>query len=129
MRTAAIAGALLLAAGCAAQPVAQPSAGPAPSPAAVDEALHAYLAQALKDPASLTQFRIVTPPRAVSWYRGLLAGNDYDAAWLVCFEFNAKNSFGGYAGAKTERAMLRAMPDGTTRIVPNVNWAMVHEGC
>lgn len=70
----------------------------------------------LKDPGS-AQVRNVQILGKRGMYNGLVNGGGYSYGWMVQFEVNAKNSFGGYVGFKT-RQVLR-MPDGMVR------WQMV----
>jgi hypothetical protein len=123
--------ATLLAAGCAStqQRVELASAlGQPPSEAAANQVILDVLARALKDPGSLQQYRIVSGPTPVNWYRGLLNGGGFDSAWMFCFEYNAKNSFGGYTGVKLDRVALRAGPNGEAYAVP-VNWQIADAHC
>jgi hypothetical protein len=92
--------AALLAAGCASTSVQRPSdlsPGPEPTPAQVDATTRKYLATVLKDPESLRQFQI-TRVSPKEWQDNRWA--PWNAGWLVCFEYNAKNSYGGYVGLK-----------------------------
>ncbi|WP_408098003.1 hypothetical protein ACJVC5_03510 [Peredibacter sp. HCB2-198] len=52
------------------------------------------LKNALKDPESL-QIRNVKEPKKM-WSKDLYRG--LSAYWIICGEYNAKNSFGGYVG-------------------------------
>lgn len=118
--------------GCAAQPVQSDSvlsqAGPPPSIEAADAAIRGYLLATLKDPDSLKQYRMTTIPTAFSWYRGLLHGGGDDAAWLVCFEYNAKNSYGGYTGVKSEGYAMK-VTNNVARVINYVNWPTATRRC
>lgn len=104
------------------------NAGDAPTLAASEAAIKGYLSDTLKDPDSLKQFSIVSGPTYMTWYRGLLFGGGHDAAWLVCYEYNAKNSYGGYVGVKRDGNALRRTNDGA-QVVPLVNWGMASRRC
>lgn len=82
------------------------------------------LAVELKDPDSIKQFSIASGPFPISW-RGTV-DND---GWLYCFEYNAKNSFGGYVGVKRGGYVLRVYASGDTDVVRNVNWLTASAGC
>lgn len=103
-------------------------AGPRPSEAQATAAVMAYLRGTLKDPDSLKQFRIRSGPDLISWYRGLLYGGGHEQAWLVCFEYNAKNSYGGYVGIKVDGYALRLYGN-TASVVPVVNWPLASRNC
>lgn len=102
--------------------------GPMPSAEQAERAVRAYLARALKDPDSLKQFAITFGPSPVQWYRGLINGGGNEQAWLVCFEYNAKNSYGAYTGLKTDGVALR-MAGSDTVVVPSVNWLIADTRC
>lgn len=97
--------------------------GPEPTTEEAERAIRYALSRMLKDPGSVTQFAILGTPRPITWYQGLLAGNHYEEGWMVCFEYNAKNSYGGYVGVKTERMAIRG------GVVVNANWALINAGC
>ena len=134
MRFCAAAVAALALTGCAAtyrldsRPI-EIGPGAKPSPAATESAVRGYLSRALKDPDSLKQFQILGDPTIARWHQGLLNGDRWEAAWMVCFEYNAKNSFGGYVGLKRDRVMLRGDSPDHVLAVPAVNWAAVTTPC
>jgi len=64
--------------------------------------VRAHIGAALKDPYSAV-FEFRQP--VASWAR--LIGGDTEYAWVVCGTLNAKNSFGGYAGAQPFYAAIR----------------------
>jgi len=103
-------------------------AGPRPNEAQATAAIMDYLQRTLKDPDSLKQFRIRSGPDTINWYRGLINGGGNEQAWLYCFEYNAKNSYGGYVGLKTDGFALRLYGD-TASVVPVVNWALADRNC
>jgi len=59
-----------------------------------------YVAKRLKDPDSLRLTNVVAPVKA--WARGSNVKEDgeYLFGWIMFAHVNAKNSFGGYTGAK-----------------------------
>jgi hypothetical protein len=81
-------------------------AGPEPTIEQADQVVHDYLARALKDPDSLKQYRFISLQKT-RWMRGALAGGGSEEGWLACFEYNAKNSYGGYIGVKVEGLIIR----------------------
>jgi hypothetical protein len=97
----------LLLAGCASTPTAPPlDPGPMPSRAQAERAVKALLLPRLKDPDSLKQFGMAEPIRT-EWRTGLLVGNEAMAGWLLCFEYNAKNSYGAYTGLQRDGYVFR----------------------
>ena len=54
----------------------------------------------------MKQFQIVSGPNRVSWYTGLLNGNRVMDGWAVCFQYNAKSSYGAYAGLTTAQIVI-----------------------
>lgn len=119
-------------AGCAAPQAGEGEtyvkAGPAPTKDQAAAAIRSYLNHYLKDPDSVKQFAIRSGPDHATWYRGLLNGGGHEAAWLTCFEYNAKNSYGAYVGLKTDGFMMRMSGD-VAEIVTWVNWAAASRRC
>lgn len=91
-------------------------AGPEPNRAQVDATVRAHLAASLKDPDSLKQYELLSV-RKTRWMRGALNGGGSEEGWLACFSYNAKNSYGGYVGAKTDGLIFRS-EYGEARVVP-----------
>ena len=57
-----------------------------------------YLHSVLRDPDSLKDFSS-TEPRIGTYFVPVLQGGPKNVpAWYSCFNYNAKNGFGGYAG-------------------------------
>lgn len=120
--------------------VQPPSAVPldqlnSPQPAGIaptdEEALHAlkfHLERSLKDPGSVKQFRVLTQPTWAIWRGTGTWINAMDGGWLVCYELNAKNSYGGYTGLKTQGVVFHRNGD---RLVPiqEVNWSSIDPTC
>lgn len=106
---AILAGALLTA--CATTQYPIPTRGPMPSHAEAEAAVKRLLVSGLKDPDSLKQFRIAEP-QPTAWQDGIIYGSTPRAGWLVCFEYNAKNSYGAYVGLKRDGYVFRSYPGG-----------------
>jgi len=102
--------------------------GDAPSAEQGEMVARSYLQQTLKDPDSLKQFRMTGGPILTSWYQGLISGGGTAYGWAVCFEYNAKNSYGGYTGVKGDTLVLRQAGN-TFNYVPSVNWGTVTAKC
>lgn len=121
---------------CASAPVIQPISAlrapspttPAPSDAEAVAALQAHLARTLKDPDSIKQFRVLTSPAWATWRGTGYWANSMDGGWLVCYEVNAKNSYGGYTGLRTEGVVFHV---NSGRLVPiqEVNWSAIEPSC
>lgn len=90
-------------------------AGPEPDVAQVDAIVRAHLASALKDPDSLKQYELL-PLRKTRWMYGSMNGGGSDEGWLACFTYNAKNSYGAYAGVKVDGLVFRSI-DGQARVM------------
>lgn len=91
-------------------------AGPEPDRAQVDAAVRAHLAATLKDPDSLKQYELHSV-RHTRWMRGALNGGGSEEGWIACFSYNAKNSYGGYVGVKTDSLVFRS-EYGEARVIP-----------
>ena len=79
--------------------------GPQPTPAMAEKAARDYLAQSLKDPDSLKQFQL-RGVRQQDWQE--TRRDHWRSGWLVCFDYNAKNSYGGYVGVKRGGIVITA---------------------
>ena len=77
-----------------------------PFPSNAKELTLRYAAEVLKDPAS-AKYRNWKGPRKV-WVKDYLDDPlpTIYGGWAVCFELNAKNSYGGYNGFETWVAIL-----------------------
>lgn len=117
MKILAVSLALLLV-GCAVQPVAIKS-GTRPTEDQADRLVRDYLARTLKDPDSLKQFRI-TGMQTVGWAQ---ATARHEEAWLICFEYNAKNSYGGYVGVKPGGLVVRQWSDSPGMSFDILSWS------
>lgn len=83
--------------GCAPQKTIPTDAQVGPPPAAPEVSVNQWLQATLKDPDSVKALRI-GPPRKGGWWTGV-QNQGLVPKWYVCASFNAKNSFGAYAGA------------------------------
>jgi hypothetical protein len=101
---------------------------PAPSEAEALAALQEYFQRTFKDPDSIKQFRVLTSPAWAIWRGTGYWTNSMDGGWLVCYELNAKNSYGGYAGLSTEGVVFHV---NSGRLVPikEVNWGTIEPAC
>jgi hypothetical protein len=65
--------------------------------------IRGWLASTLKDPDSIKSFVVTAPVkcanRRASWKP--------EFGWCVKYEYNAKNSYGGYAGVTSHTAMIQ----------------------
>jgi hypothetical protein len=64
-------------------------------------------------------------PTIVNRWQGLINGGGYDTGWGYCFEYNAKNSYGGYVGVKQGSVLLRG--NGGTYTTPTLVY--MGDGC
>jgi hypothetical protein len=70
-------------------------------PTNYEESIKAYMSHMLKDPYS-AQYEFINRPKP-GWHG--LGGSNF--GYVVCTYINAKNSFGGYTGAKLNYFMIR----------------------
>lgn len=74
--------------------------GPAPD---AETVIRGWLGSTLKDPDSIKSFTVSQPVkcanRRASWKP--------EFGWCVKYEYNAKNSYGGYAGLTSHTAMIQ----------------------
>ncbi len=62
-----------------------------------------YLEATLKDPASVIYREISHPKQA--WIKSI--GSPMTAGYLVCYTYNAKNSYGGYVGFHRDAILIK----------------------
>lgn len=102
-------------AGCVSlDPYSQPvvvTAGPEPTKQQVEPVVRTWIQSRLKDPDSLKQFEIINIMRTRYFLGAPIAHKGTAEGWLVCFQYNAKNSYGGYVGVKYFGVVVR-MRDG-----------------
>lgn len=89
-------------------------------------AVDQYLRGSLKDYDSMKSFRVIFGPDAMT---ATTFNNNFDEAWLVCVEYNAKNSYGAYSGLQRQAVPMRILPNGTIEIVPPSGWKMITPAC
>lgn len=106
----------------------EPDAGERPSNEQAEKAVKEYLRSTLKDPDSIKNFEMTSEPSKTTWYRGLLNGGGHAAGWIVCYKYNAKNSYGGYVGLKNESIVLTRNGEYVTQML-RVNWPLVTYRC
>lgn len=105
-------------------------AGPQPTAVQIDGVVQDYLRESLQDPDSVKQFQMVSGPTFLTWVRPLISGGGKDAAWLVCFAYNAKNSYGAYVGVKTDGMAIRQYVAGAPYVVVrDINWGTASSRC
>ncbi len=97
--------------------------------AQAQETALAYLGTVLKDPHSLKDFRIISGPTWFSWYYGDSENGGHQEAWLICFEYNAKNGSGAYMGLAVDGIAIRLGADNKPQVVEPVNWALASSQC
>jgi hypothetical protein len=61
--------------------------------------VRSHLTSVLKDPDSFKQFVMTNLYKGSLWRRAI--GGGTLPVWVTCVTYNAKNSYGGYTGAKT----------------------------
>lgn len=102
------------------------SRGPAPSKAGAVMAVDRYLRQTLKDYDSMKNFSIVFGPEAMT---ATTVNNSFDEAWLMCAEYNAKNSYGAYTGLARHAVPMRLAANSEVEIVSQAGWRMITPNC
>lgn len=126
--------AALLSVGCAQPPqssgtVIPPAPrGVVPTEAEATAALLAHLERTLRDPDSVKQFRVLTPPAWAVWTGTGQWARSLDGGWMICYELNAKNSYGGYAGLQ-KRAIAFESNQGRLIPITDVNMSTVDPAC
>ena len=80
--------------------------GPEPSRGEAERVVKELLRVTLKDPDSVKTFTL-SSVNQTRYYTGLLGGNYWEGGWRVCFEYNAKNSYGAYVGLKRTGIVIR----------------------
>jgi hypothetical protein len=103
-------------------------AGPQPSQEEIEAWIHDYLAHSLKDPDSLKQYRFISLQKT-RWLRGAINGGGADEGWLACYEYNAKNSYGGYNGVQTHGMVFRHYPGERLTPIPGAMTQIMTPTC
>jgi len=108
--------------GCASVPTNQTLVlrGEKPSLPDALQLVQSTLKRTLKDFDSVKDFAVIgsdlQPVSATN-----LADN-FEQAWMLCVEYNAKNSYGGYAGISEHGFPMRTGEDGKPFVISTVNW-------
>lgn len=94
----------LLLIGCSAstKEIATADFGPTLTPSMAEAVIRPRLLNALRDPSSLQDFKIVSVDRA-TWLRTVIVP-ERQFGYRVVFSYNAKNAFGGYVGRQVRFA-------------------------
>lgn len=84
------------------------------------ELVHAALKRALRDYDSMKDFAVYQND-----FYPITATNfayNFEQAWMLCVEYNAKNAYGGYTGMNEHGFPIRIGTDGKPYIVSTANW-------
>ncbi|HMS26260.1 MAG TPA: hypothetical protein PKC80_02675 [Burkholderiaceae bacterium] len=81
--------------------------GPIPTEDQIQRGIVSYLEPRLKDPDSALTKNITKPKKGYLTLTSIAAGSSYTYGWIVHFEVNAKNSYGGYVGYKEYSVVFR----------------------
>ena len=100
-------------------------AGPKPTSDQAEAVIRAQLARSLRDPDSMKAFKVVSGPDEMT---ATNAGGNFERAWLVCAEYNAKNAYGGYTGLSSHAFPLRQHA-GEWVVVSAINWRSMSKQC
>jgi hypothetical protein len=103
--------------------------GQQPSEDQARAAILAMLSRSLKDPDSLKQFQLTSTAQPTIFFRRIGLGVPREEGWLYCYEYNAKNSFGGYAGLKATGAVMRLDQYGRVEIYGDPLITSADRGC
>jgi hypothetical protein len=121
--------------GCAPRPLpqtndadAQVVAGARPNQARVEELVLRDIRSKLKDPDSIKQFEVTAPTYInrppQQWALGFWVNTmprPQVIGWYVCAQYNAKNSYGAYAGVERRAYLLRSSASGEPYIYDSAN--------
>jgi len=96
--------AVLIMAGCAPPKMTweqkESECGPVPSMSQAESAVDAWVQRSgLKDPSS-AMVRDIQIGQCGGIQNGILNGGEWRYGWIIVFDVNAKNSYGGYTGYK-----------------------------
>ena len=105
MKTFTLTIVIALLSGCASLPSTEQaeSADYGSYPDNYESVVKAYYARVLKDPESIRYGNITSPQKY--WLGSRFEGARY--GYLVCASVNAKNSYGGYVGSRTDGLLIR----------------------
>ena len=82
--------------------------------------VHTYLKRNLKDYDSMKDFSIINDE-----IYPIIATNlayDFEQAWMLCVEYNSKNSYGAYVGLSQHGFPLKIDSDGKPFILSTNTW-------
>ena len=114
--------ALCILAGCVATPtsltIVERGAKPDLDPSL--KLVHQHLKRTLRDYDSIKDFTVkhgeIYPISATN------LGYNFEQAWMLCVEYNAKNSYGAYVGIQPHGFPLRVDEAGMPFLVSTINW-------
>lgn len=81
--------------------------GSIPTDDQIKRGITGYLETKLKDPDSVLTKNISPPEKGFLTLTSIAQGSRYTYGWIVYFEVNAKNSYGGYVGYKKYSVVFR----------------------
>ena len=81
--------------------------GPIPTDDQIKRGIKSYLETKLKDPDSALTKNISQPEKGFLTLSSIAEGSRYTYGWLVYFDVNAKNSYGGFVGYKKYSVVIR----------------------
>lgn len=127
MRIPVVALAVLALIGCATgSGVTLNERGPKPDLKAATGLAHVQLKRLLRDYDSMKGFAVVggdlAPITATNY------AYNFEQAWLLCVEYNAKNAYGAYVGLRQRGFPMRLGSDGEPYIVGDTNWRNYRDG-
>lgn len=93
--------------------------GSKPSLSDAQQLIIPHLKRSLKDFDSLKDYQFISGPH--STVATELSG-DIQEAWMICVEYNAKNSYGGYSGIKSHTIPFIYSSAGPLTIPTQENW-------
>lgn len=116
----------ILLSGCAGLAPLPPNADFGPPPVAYEEAIKAHMEAKLKDPDS-AKYRFGQPRKGYANKGMALGGQVIFVGYVVPFQVNAKNSFGGYTGFKPFQALVHGGERGVKGVFDGDSHPLVHE--
>jgi hypothetical protein len=93
--------------------------GDKPSLSDVQQLVMPYLKRSLKDFDSLKDYQFISGPHITVASE---VNGDIQEAWMICIEYNAKNSYGGYIGIKSHTIPFIYTSTGLLTIPTQENW-------
>lgn len=121
-----IAAFILTMTGCATvPPPAEIKAGDVPTAGELAAAIQKELRRTLKDYDSVKDFELIEGPTNAHAIYGM---GGVERLWFACARFNAKNSYGGYAGPKNYPMYFRRVQGDVIHVAP-IGWRSVSRTC